>query len=93
MPQFKLSNAAKHFGTITEHKNEVCKGCFIAGLYWQGIIHDLSKFSLIEFIPSVKYYTGTSSPITAEKRILDIVLHGYTIVGEIRIIGNTGLTS
>jgi hypothetical protein len=67
MPEFKLSNAVKHFGTITEHKNEVCKGCFIAGLYWQGIIHDLSKFSLAEFIPSVKYYTGTSSPIIAEK--------------------------
>lgn len=33
----------------------------------QGIKHDLSKYSLEEFIPGVKYYAGDKSPITVEK--------------------------
>ena len=32
------------------------------------MIHDLSKFSPTEFIESVKYYQGTSSPIDACKK-------------------------
>jgi len=38
------------------------------GLYWQGLTHDLSKFSPAEFIPSVKYFVGTKSPNTAERQ-------------------------
>lgn len=41
--------------------------CFKVGLYWQGITHDLSKFSWIEFWESVKYYNGTTSPINFAK--------------------------
>ena len=33
----------------------------------QGIKHDLSKYSRVEFWNSVKYYTGTNSPISNEK--------------------------
>lgn len=56
-----------HTRTVLKHKAEVAKICFKFGLYWQGIVHDLSKFSPTEFIPSVKYYSGTRSPIEAEK--------------------------
>ena len=56
-----------HTRTVLKHKFEVAKICFKFGLYWQGIVHDLSKFSPTEFIPSVKYYSGTRSPIEAEK--------------------------
>ncbi len=56
-----------HTRTVLKHKLEVAKICFKFGLYWQGIIHDLSKFSCTEFIPSVKYYSGVRSPIEAEK--------------------------
>jgi hypothetical protein len=38
------------------------------GRGWQGIWHDMSKFSPVEFWESVKYYTGTSSPIDACKK-------------------------
>lgn len=34
----------------------------------RGLVHDLSKFSPIEFFESAKYYTGTSSPIDACKK-------------------------
>lgn len=56
-----------HTKTILKHKFEVVKICFKFGLYWQGIVHDMSKFSPTEFIPSVKYYSGIRSPIEAEK--------------------------
>ena len=39
----------------------------MCGLYWQGIMHDMSKFSPTEFWESVKYYQGTRSPINACK--------------------------
>lgn len=63
----KLSNAAKHFKTVCKHKYYVGKYCFMAGIPWRGIKHDMSKFSPIEFFESVKYYQGTRSPIDACK--------------------------
>lgn len=62
-----LKNAWLHFKKICIHKYWVAYYCFKAGLYWQGITHDLSKFSWIEFWESVKYYQGTKSPIDACK--------------------------
>ena len=41
--------------------------CFKVGLYKQGLLHDLSKYSPSEFLPSVKYFQGDKSPITKEK--------------------------
>ena len=63
----KIKNIWKHFKKICVHKYWVAYYCFQCGLYWQGITHDLSKFSWIEFWESVKYYQGTSSPINACK--------------------------
>ena len=57
-----------HFKTITHHKWLVMQGCFQVGLIWQGLTHDLSKYSLTEFIPGVRYYQGYRSPIVAEIR-------------------------
>lgn len=62
-----LGNLWGHFHTITEHKFRVMKNCFRVGLYWQGLFHDLSKYSLEEFIPGVIYYQGTRSPNAAER--------------------------
>lgn len=59
-----------HFMTITKHKLTVTKYCFKMGLYKQGILHDLSKYSWIEFSSGVKYYQGDKSPIEAEKRTI-----------------------
>jgi len=60
--------AIKHFILITTHKWYVMKNCFKAGLYWQGITHDLSKYTPTEFFESVKYFTGTMSPLDKAKR-------------------------
>ena len=45
-------NAWKHFKTVIYHKFLVMKGCFKVGLYRQGLLHDLSKFSPSEFVVS-----------------------------------------
>ena len=64
-----LKNAKGHLKVVLHHKKEVMKGCFKVGLYWQGITHDLSKFSPTELFESIKYYTdGKQSPILACKK-------------------------
>ena len=40
----------KHFKTITKHKYYVMKFCFKCGFYKRGILHDLSKYGLTEFL-------------------------------------------
>ena len=60
-------NAWKHFCTITKHRMLVASGCFQIGLYWQGLTHDLSKYSPTEFRNGIKYYQGTRSPNNAER--------------------------
>ena len=62
-----LHNAWHHFLTITHHKLVVMEGCFQVGLFKQGLLHDLSKYSWEEFKTGVKYYQGTRSPNAAEK--------------------------
>ena len=57
----------KHFITITKHRNEVVRLCFKAGIGFQGLFHDLSKYSPTEFIPGAKYYMGDQSPNNGER--------------------------
>lgn len=45
---------------ILTHKYYVAKYCFQIGLYWQGITHDLSKFSFTEFSRAIKYWDDKS---------------------------------
>lgn len=60
-------NARHHFKTITEHKILVMHGCFRLGLYKQGLLHDLSKYSPTEFMTGVRFYQGTRSPNAMER--------------------------
>ncbi len=57
----------QHFKTITQHRWLVRQGCFKVGLYWQGLIHDISKYSPVEFCNGAKFYQGTRSPNNAER--------------------------
>ena len=58
-----------HFKTINTHRKLVKSMCFKCGMIKQGLLHDLSKYSFQEFIPSVKYFQGNRSPISYEKEI------------------------
>ena len=54
-------NLRKHLRTIRTHRRYVRKACFKMGIPWQGLIHDLSKYSPTE-LSIYKYYTGNRSP-------------------------------
>ena len=62
-----LTKFFKHLSTVNKHRREVRKLCFKCGLYWQGLTHDLSKYSPVEFYNGVKYFTGTASPHIGER--------------------------
>lgn len=69
-PRPRLDKAMAHFQTILQHKRLVARGCFAVGLYRQGILHDLSKFSPTEFLVGARYYQGTRSPNNAERETI-----------------------
>ena len=56
-----------HFKTITHHRFLVMAGCFRVGLIYQGLTHDLSKYSPTEFWEGARYYQGNRSPNAAER--------------------------
>ncbi len=62
-----------HFLTITNHRHKVIAGCFRAGIGFQGLFHDLSKYSPTEFLQGARYYQGTRSPNDYERE-----LRGYS---------------
>ena len=63
-----LHNFNGHLHTVNEHRRLVRKYCFKLGIYRQGLMHDLSKYSPSEFIPGVKYYQdGHRSPNNAQR--------------------------
>ena len=62
-----MIKAWKHLCTILHHKNLVRAGCFKIGLYKQGLLHDMSKYTPTEFLVGCKYYQGTMSPNNAER--------------------------
>ena len=57
-----------HLHTINHHRALVRKYCFRLGLYWQGLTHDLSKYSPLEFRVGAKYFQGDRSPNDAERK-------------------------
>lgn len=61
-----------HFHTINHHRRLVRKECFAVGLYWQGLVHDLSKYSPTEFLVGARYYQGNRSPNNAEREDLGL---------------------
>ena len=58
-----LKNAVKHTILVTKHKWLVFKFCCKLGMPIRGLMHDMSKFSPVEFFESIKYYDGKVTPI------------------------------
>jgi len=68
------NNFFKHLSVVMRHKHEVYKAMKLCGHPIQGLFHDMSKFSPVEFIESVKFFQGNRSPIEAAKED-----HGYSL--------------
>lgn len=64
-----MGKALNHFRTITHHRHQVIKNCFRAGIPWQGLKHDLSKYSPTEFLEGARYWQGTRSPNDREREV------------------------
>ena len=64
-----MKNLINHLKTVHKHRKYVRKACFKMGLFWQGLTHDLSKYSIIE-LSMCKYYTGKGSPHQVAREIL-----------------------
>ncbi len=62
-----VKNFFGHLSTVLKHRHMVMRNCFKAGIFWQGLLHDLSKFSPTEFIPGVLYFQGNRSPNEQER--------------------------
>ncbi|MBP3503922.1 MAG: catalase [Bacilli bacterium] len=63
----KFINFFKHLHTVNKHRFKVFIHCAKAGIFFQGLVHDLSKYHPTEFLVGVKYYQGTRSPNDAER--------------------------
>lgn len=63
-----MKNYYLHLKTILIHKWYVLLACWSCGLYWEGIVHDLSKLSPTEFLELGKYYTVGRSPIVRARQ-------------------------
>jgi len=64
----------RHFRTITRHRHRVIAHCFRAGIGWQGLFHDLSKYSPAEFWVGARHYLGDRSPNEEER-----AQYGYSL--------------
>jgi len=62
-----MSKPIKHLKTITKHRHKVISHCFKAGIGFQGLFHDLSKYSPHEFFAGARFYQGTRSPNEEER--------------------------
>ncbi len=62
-----MIKAWEHFKTITEHRHAVIRNCRKAGILFQGLFHDLSKYSPSEFIVGARHYQGNRSPNEGER--------------------------
>lgn len=69
-----MANLWGHLSTITRHRHQVIFNCAKAGILWQGLRHDLSKYSYTELSSGAKFYSdGGRSPNERERE-----LYGYS---------------
>jgi hypothetical protein len=59
----------KYAAYLIRHCWYVRKMCWKNGLYWQGLVHDLSKWRPSEFIPYARFFYGDFPPMDEVKHI------------------------
>lgn len=66
-----MKNFFGHLKTVLKHKWIVFKLSIKAGIPIRGLLHDMSKFSPVEFWESVKFYQGgKKSPLAVSREVL-----------------------
>lgn len=74
----------KYLKYLIIHKWYVLIECFKMGLYWRGIVHDMSKFLPSEFLPYMRYFYGDYKSIQGyhgdmRSKILDTGMYSEKI--------------
>lgn len=59
----------KYLKTVHIHRKYVRKMCWKMGIFWQGLVHDMSKYSPQE-LWMCRYWTGKGSPHQACREVL-----------------------
>jgi hypothetical protein len=59
-PRVTLSGYWNYIKYVVRHRWFVMLECFKYKLYWRGLVHDISKFTPIEFFPYARYFFGPS---------------------------------
>ena len=72
-----MNKYIEHLKTITKHKYVVGLLCIKCGFVKRGLLHDLSKYGITEFVSSAKHFQGNRSPIDAEKEV-----RGYSLAWQ-----------
>ena len=62
-----MSKHWQYLKYVLRHKWYVGLECFRLGLYWRGIVHDLSKFRPSEWFPYANYFYGKGAAIRRDK--------------------------
>ena len=65
---FNILNIPRHLRLVLTHKRRVFINCARCGIPFRGIVHDLSKFSPVEFFEAARFYQGNRSPIGVCRR-------------------------
>lgn len=52
-----------HLHVVNRHRFKVLCLCTKSGIFFRGLVHDLSKYSFEEFFEGVRYFSGSYSPI------------------------------
>ena len=57
----------KYLKYVLRHKWFVLIACLKQGLYWQGLMHDISKFRPSEFFPYANHFYGGTNELKYKK--------------------------
>lgn len=79
----------EHLKLVHQHRKYVRKICFKMGIFWRGIVHDLSKYSIQE-LKIAKYYNGKKSPHQQCRDEIGYSPVGFIISIKTNIIINIG---
>lgn len=69
----------QYLSYVLRHKWFVLVECWKMGLFWRGLVHDLSKFTPAEWFPYVRYFYGPKIEIGTEQ-VFDPVAEDFTLV-------------
>ena len=63
-----MKKLIKHLHNVNMHRFLVFIHCLRLGIPFRGLKHDLSKYSLKELVPSVKYFIGNVTPVYGQRK-------------------------